>query len=367
MNDPRVDNLAKILVNYSVDVQPGDRVLLNGAIVALPLVKEVYRQILMAGGHPLIIMQDDALTEIEFSESNDEQLRHIPEPLKQVYETYDCFISVRAASNTRSLTGIDPSRQRITQEARRELAGKYMQRAAEGDARWVVTLYPTNAHAQEADMSLTDYEDFVFSACFADKDDPISEWRAVSTEQDRLVKWLAGKDQVVAKGTNIDLTLSISGRKFINADGRSNMPDGEIFTGPVEESVSGWIKYSYPAIVSGREVSGIELFFEDGKVVKATAEKNEDFLLQMLDMDEGARYVGEFAIGTNMGIQKFTKSILYDEKIGGTLHMALGRGYPETGSKNTSGIHWDMICDMRNGAEIVVDGELFYRSGEFMV
>jgi aminopeptidase len=216
-------------------------------------------------------------------------------------------------------------------------------------------------------MSLSDYEDFFYGATYCDTDDPIAEWERIYREQQRVVDWLNGKEQVVVKSPNADLTLSVAGRTFINSDGTNNMPSGEVFTGPVEESANGWVKFTYPAIEKGKEVTGIRLEFKDGKVVKASAERHEDFLLAMLDSDEGARYLGEFAIGTNYGIKRFTKSILFDEKIGGSFHLALGAGYPETGSKNVSGIHWDMICDIRQDSEILVDDELFYKDGKFMI
>jgi aminopeptidase len=195
----------------------------------------------------------------------------------------------------------------------------------------------------------------------------VAHWQKVRAEQQRLVEWLKPRDKAVVRGPNVDLTLSIKGRTFINADGTHNMPDGEIYTGPVEDSVNGWVRFTYPAVAFGREVDGVEIKFEDGRVAKASARKGEEFLLNTLDTDAGARYLGEFAVGTNFGIARFTKSILFDEKIGGTIHMAFGAGYPETGSKNVSSLHWDMICDMRDGSEIVVDGELFYRNGEFKV
>jgi aminopeptidase len=185
--------------------------------------------------------------------------------------------------------------------------------------------------------------------------------------QQSKVEWLKGKQQITLQGPNIDLSLSIDGRKFINCDGMYNMPDGEIFTGPVEDSVNGWVRFSYPSIVGGRSVSGIELKFEQGKVVEGRAEQNDDLLQAQLNTDAGARYLGEFAIGTNFGINRFTGSILFDEKIGGTIHMAIGMGYPESGSKNTSAVHWDMICDMRQESEIRVDGDLFYQNGQFVV
>jgi aminopeptidase len=242
-----------------------------------------------------------------------------------------------------------------------------MRRTAAGELRWVGTLFPTAAQAQEADMSLADFEDFVYRACFVDQPDPEACWREISARQQRLVDWLRGKEQVRVEGPDVELTLSIAGRTFINSDGHKNMPSGEIFTGPVEESVNGWIRFTYPAIYGGREVQGIELRFEDGRVVEASAGKNESFLQAVLDTDPGARYLGEFAIGTNDGIDRFTKSILFDEKIGGTIHMAVGAGYPETGSKNESAVHWDMICDMRDGGRIWVDDELFYDSGVFTI
>jgi aminopeptidase len=201
----------------------------------------------------------------------------------------------------------------------------------------------------------------------AGDDDPVAYWRGVQAEQARLVDWLKGRERVTVRGPNVDLTLSIKDRTFLNADGQRNMPDGEIFTGPVEDSVSGWVKFTYPAVAYGREVEGVEITFEQGKVLKATARKNEDFLLKTLAMDPGAGYLGEFAIGTNFGIQRFTRSILFDEKIGGTIHMAFGAGYPETGSQNKSALHWDMICDMRADSEIRVDGDLLYQNGQFQV
>jgi aminopeptidase len=243
----------------------------------------------------------------------------------------------------------------------------YMQRAASGELRWVVTLFPTHAYAQDAEMSLSEYEDFVYGACMPDEDDPTAYWRRFSAWQQKIVDWLKGKERVHIVGPETDLRLSIAGRSFINSDGRRNMPSGEVFTGPVEDSAEGHVYFSYPAIYCGHQVTGVRLWFKDGKVVKATAEKNEDFLLETLDTDQGARYLGEFAIGTNEGITRFTGQILFDEKIHGSFHIAVGSGYPETGSKNQSAIHWDMICDMRAGGEIWVDDELLYRDGEFVV
>jgi aminopeptidase len=367
MADPRVERLASVLVHYSTHIQPGDLVLVRGMPEAAPLLLAVYEEVLRSGGHPHLIIGLPGAEEAFYRLASDEQLEFISPLQKLIVEQFDATINIRSDSNTRELSGVDPARQRRHSKAMTPIMKTYMERGASGELKWVGTLYPTPAYAQEADMSLREYEDFVYGACFCDQEDPVARWQEVHDMQQRLVDWLKGKREVRVKGPNADLTLSIEGRVFINSDGHHNMPSGEIFTGPVEDSAEGWVRFTYPALTGGREVEGIELWFEKGQVVKATAKKNEEYLLEMLDTDPGARYLGEFAIGTNDGIQRFTKNILFDEKIGGSFHMAVGAGYPETGSKNESAIHWDMICDMRDGGEIYVDGELFYRSGEFLI
>jgi aminopeptidase len=367
MADPRMEKLAEILVQYSAGVRPGEWVLIRGHVLALPLVDEVVRRVLRAGANPTVLLNSEQIEETILREAGEEQLHWIS-PVEQLLDgQIDVSIGLRAAHNTRALNGVDPHKQQIQQAARRASMRSFMQRAAAGSLRWVVTQYPCLAYAQDADMSLREYEDFVYAATFADQPDPVACWRAIHDSQARLVDWLEGKQQVAVRGPNIDMQLSIAGRTFVNSDGKRNMPSGEIFTGPVEDSVNGWVRFTYPAIRGGREVDGVEFEFKDGKVVKARASKNEEYLLSQLDSDAGARYLGEFAIGTNTGIQRFTKSILFDEKIGGTLHMAVGAGYPETGSVNQSVVHWDFICDMRTGSEILIDGELFYKNGEFQV
>jgi len=216
-------------------------------------------------------------------------------------------------------------------------------------------------------MSLDEYEDFVYGACMPDIDDPIGYWRRFSAWQEKIIKWLSSRKNIRVTARDTDLKLSVEGRKFINCDAHYNVPDGEVFTGPVEDSIEGHVYFSYPAIYDGREVTGVRLWFEKGKVVKATAEKNEEYLLKQLDVDNGSRYIGEFAIGTNEGINRFTREILFDEKIGGSFHMALGAGYPETGSKNESAIHWDMVCDLRDGGRIWADDDLLYENGKFVI
>lgn len=367
MTDPRVENLAKTLVHYSVGVKPGDWVLIQANLVAMPLANEVQRYVLRAGGLPNLVAASDETNEIFYKEAGEEQLRWVS-PFEQIaIEQADVMISLMAAENTRSQSGVDPKKAQIHSASHVGLFQTHMKRSAEGSLRWTLSQFPCQAFAQEADMSLSEYEDFVYAATFADQPDPIARWQAMHEEQQRLVDWLAGKKQVVVRGPNADLTLSIDGRTFINSDGKHNMPSGEIFTGPVEESANGWIRFTYPALTHGREVEGVELKFKDGKIIDARAEKNQDFLTSMLDSDPGARYLGEFAFGANYGIKRFTKSILFDEKIGGSIHLAAGNGYPETGSKNHSSIHWDFICDMRDESEVLVDGELFYKNGQFVI
>ncbi len=367
MADPRILRLAQTLVRYCIDVQPKEHVALFGAHEAAPLLLEVFREILSAGGYPYPIVRLDELEPIFFAEANEDQLQHVSRIEQMVRGEFEAFIAIRASKNTRSLSNVNPAKQSLRAKAHAPLMETFMRRSAEGELRWVGTLYPTSAYAQDAEMSLSEFEDFVYRATFADSEDPIAEWRAIQARQQELADWLADKKLLEAKGPNVDMSLSIDGRTFINADGRRNMPSGEIFTGPVEESVNGWVRFTYPAVTAGREVDGIELQFESGKVVRASATKNEAFLLEMLDADDGARYLGEWAIGTNRNIDRFIKNILFDEKIGGTIHMAIGAGYPETGSKNKSAVHWDMICDMRDGGQIYADGELFYDSGEFKI
>jgi aminopeptidase len=365
MADPRVENLARTLVRYSTGVRPGECVAIYGRPAAAPLLRAVYREVLRAGGHPYAVVGLDGLDEILFREAGDEQLEHVSRIDRMVREEFEVLINIRSEGNTRSLSGVDPRRQQQRARALRGLVESFMRRGASGELRWCSTLFPTDAYAQDADMSLEEFEDFVYRATYADTGDPVGAWQAIHARQQRLVDWLAGRERVEARGPNIDLRLSIAGRTFVNSDGHHNMPSGEIFTGPVEDSVEGWVRFSYPAVTHGREVEGIELRFERGRVVAASARKNEAFLLSQLDADEGARYLGEWAIGTNDQIDRFVKNILFDEKIGGTIHMAVGAGYPETGSRNKSAVHWDMICDMRHGGQIFVDGELFYDSGRF--
>jgi len=366
MADTRIEKLADLLVNYSVGVRKGDKVVIEGSPLAEPLIKAVYARVLQAGGSPLLRMQPEGLDELFYKYASDEQIQHVPPPDRLVVETYDVRIFIRGIENTKALTGVDPAKTVLRSRARRELMQTMMRRSASGELRWTLALYPTNAPAQDAEMSLSEYEDFVYGACMPDMNDPIGYWQRFSARQDRIVDWMKGKKRIRVTAPETELSLSVEGRTFINCDGKFNMPDGEVFTSPVEDSIKGHVYFSYPAIFNDREVEGVRLWFKKGKVVKATADKNEKFLLETLDTDEGSRYLGEFAIGTNEGITRFTRQILFDEKINGSFHMALGAGFPETGSKNESAIHWDMVCDLRNGGEIWVDDQLLYKNGKFV-
>jgi aminopeptidase len=254
----------------------------------------------------------------------------------------------------------------LMRKSQGKITQRFSKRAAEKKLFWVVTQYPTNASAQDAGMSLTDYENFVFSACMVDKKNPIAEWRKVSKYNERLIKYLKRKKKIRITAPDTDFSFNVAGRKWINCDGKNNFPDGEVFTAPHENSAQGHVRFSFPAVYGGREVLDVRLEFKNGKAVKANAEKGVDFLNAMLDMDRGSRFLGETAIGTNFEIKQFTRNILYDEKIGGTFHMALGNSYPESGGKNKSALHWDMICDLRKGGCIYADGELFFKNGRFL-
>ncbi len=371
MADPRITKFAKVLVEHSARVVSGDRILLEGTTAAEPLLRELYIQILEKGGNPHLMMTLPGLMpfsqeEMYLTYAKDTQLDFVPTFYKMAYDQFEGRIRVHSATNTHGTTNIDPAKLQRHGKALSVITEAQFRRGAEGTFKWVTTLFPTDGYAQDANMSLKEYEDFVFGAVHANEDDPISFWKSVESKQQSAVDFMKGKSQVILRGPNVDMTLSVKGRTFMNSFGTFNMPDGEIYTGPVEDSVNGWVKFTYPANYGGTSVEGAELTFSNGRVVTAKADKNEGFLLKTLDIDAGARTLGEFAIGTNFDIQQFTGNILFDEKIGGSFHMALGAGYPETGAKNKSAIHWDMICDMRKDSEILVDGELFYKNGQFV-
>jgi aminopeptidase len=367
MVDSRIVQLAKVLTEYSVNIQPGDQVAIMGPGAAAPLVRELYRQVLQRGGHPTTLIDVPGLLPILYDTASDEQLRYISPLKKLIFEQFDVRIRIHAETNTRELTGVDPARQAVHAEASGPLLQAMLDRSARGEMRWAVALFPTEAAAQDAEMSLEEFEDFAYAACLLNGPDPVASWQAVRERQQRLVDWLQDKREVRIIGPDTDLRVGVAGRKWINCYGDSNMPDGEVFTGPLEAEVDGTVRFSFPAIEGGREVEDVRLWFENGVAVKWSAAKNEAYLTEMLNTDEGARRVGEFSFGTNYGIQRFTRNVLFDEKIGGTIHMAVGAGIPESGSLNRSAIHWDMVCDLRRGGEVRVDSELFAKDGKILV
>lgn len=367
MSDPRIDKLADLLVNYSIATRPGQKVAIQGSTLAEPLIRAVYAEVLKAGAHPFVIAQIPGLDEIYYRHASDEQLQHVSPPYRLIMEQYEGLISIWGTGNTKSLSNASPGKMALNQKAAGDVTRIFMQRTATKELRWVGTLFPTNASAQDAEMGLMEFEDLVYGACLPDLADPIGYWKRFSAWQQKLVDWLRGKKEIRVLGPDTDLRLSVEGRPFINCDGRANMPDGEVFTSPVEGSVEGRVRYSFPAVYRGREVQNVRLRLEKGRVVEAKADKGEDFLNQTLDIDAGARVPGEFAIGTNRGVTRFMRHTLFDEKIAGTFHMALGASIPESGGTNLSAVHWDMVCDLRGGGEIRVDGELLHKDGKFVI
>jgi len=373
MNDPHVRNLARLLVAYSIKVQPGDRVSVGcyGSIVAaMPFCVEVVREVLRAGGHPHFQLDQVATEEIGnvfFAEASPEQIAHVDPFAETVAKEFQCEVVFLCEANSRRFSRVDPERRVARSRAYSRVTETYFDRAGKGELRWVLVGLPTPSYAQDAEMGLEEYEDFVYGAAFADTEDPVSAWEAIGRKQAGIAEWLSGKKHFQARGRHVDLSFSIEGRKFISDHGQSNMPGGEIFTGPVEGTVNGWLKSTYPAIHGGVDVGRVSLRFENGVVVHAEAEKNEAHLIKLPETDEGAKRLGEVGIGTNDRIKIFTSNMLFDEKMAGTIHAAIGLGYPETGSANRSAIHWDFLCDMKDGGQIIVDDELFYDSGEFLV
>ena len=360
MTDPRLTSLAGILARYCVDARSAETIGVTAPAAAAPLVLAVYEELMRCGAFPALRMQPDGTTEAFYRCGRKEHFARVPPFARAFARTIDKSIDILADSNTRALTGVDP--QKIVQLSKTMRPVQAILRRKP----WVLTLFPTPAYAQDAEMSLREYEDFVYGAMFADEPDPVAAWRAVHREQARLIRRLAGADAIRIVGPGTDLRLSVKGRTFVNSDGRRNMPSGEVFTGPIENSAEGVIEYDFPVCHRGKEVDGVRLVFRKGLIVEASAKKNQAFLLSMLDSDPGARRLGELGIGTNRRIQRFTRSILFDEKIGGTVHLAVGKSYPETGGVNQSAVHWDMIKDLRRGGALYVNGKLLQKDGRLV-
>ncbi len=375
MRDQRLDKLAQVITQYSTSIRKGDLVAIVCDQVAFPAVEAVYEAAIKAGAHPCWVPASEDLTEIMLEQATDAQIEYVSPLQMNLVESADVFIKFWAETNTRRFSDIEPERLAKQSAARKPFLTRFMNRAAEGELRWCGTLFPTPASAQDAEMSMRAYEDFVFRAGLLHLDDPIAAWRKLAEQQARLCEWLQQRKVLrfrhpgTGRNDETDLTVDVDGGTWINCCGHENFPDGEVFAGP--QGVDGVVHYTFPGVYQGREVEGIRLEFKGGRCVDASASKNEAFLISMLDMDEGARTLGEIAIGTNYAIKQFTKHTLFDEKIGGTFHAAVGAGYPESGSSNESGLHWDMVCDMRPsndtpGGTIEADGEVFHRDGQFL-
>ncbi|MCX8187573.1 MAG: aminopeptidase [Nitrososphaeria archaeon] len=366
MADVRITRLAQLITEYSVSIREGDEVVIRAGIEALPLIRELVREIVSRGAYPHMLIQDSAAEEIFYRYARENVLKNLSPLDKFIMENVDAMISIISDSHSKPLINVNPERLKIRQAARAELNEIFMRRQASGELRWNVTLYPTNALAQEAGMGPIEYEEYVFKACMVDRDNSIDSWKEQARKQEEIVKLLSKIDELKITSDEIDLVLKVGGRKWINDDGHHNMPAGEVFSAPIEDSAEGYVKFDYPSVWRGFEVEGVKLKFRRGEVVETYAEKGEEKLRKMLETDDGARRIGEIAFGLNYNIARATKEILLDEKMGGTMHLALGAAYPETGGKNKSAIHWDFITDLRRG-KVYGDGELIYENGEFLL
>ena len=357
MIDPRVKKQAEILVNYSLKVKKGENILIVADFEAKVLALEVYELLIKRGAMEVRVKFDiEGFAQAYFKYASDIQLKHFPKIDEFEIKNVDCFLRILAPGNTRALSGIDADKISLRSVTTQPLNNYRVEKV-----RWLITRFPSEAQAQEADMALTDYEDFVFNAI--NQVNWIKKWK----EQETLRKLLNKTDRVRIVGIDSDLTLSIKGRTAENCAGEFNMPDGEVFTSVIENSVEGYITYSYPALYMGREFHNVKLEFKRGKVRRAVSDKNSDDLNKILNMDWGARYLGEFGVGNNYSIKKFTKDILFDEKIGGTIHLALGKGYKTTLSRNNSALHWDMIKDLRPEGQLWFDNKLVQKNGKWLI
>jgi aminopeptidase len=367
MADPSVAKLADLIVDYSVQLQPGELVRLGGETVATPLLVELYRASLAAAAHPQLRVTLEETERILLSEGSEEQVAFVSDIERDAVEVVDAEIRIWADRNTRALTHVPPERISRRLAARRTTINRYWDRIDAGEARWCGTRYPTEAHAQEAGMSLAEYSAFVYAACHVlPHEDPVAHWQGVSSDLNTRARELESVRELRVVGPDTDRRVGVEGRGWIPADGRLNRPDGEVFTSPSETETEGEIRFAFPAIFSGRAVEDVRLRFEGGRVVAAEAAEGDDLLRSLLDMDDGARVLGELTFGLNYGIDRFTRDILFDEKIGGTLHFALGSSFKRLGGRNDSGVHWDLICDLREEGEVYADGELVWKAGRFL-
>ena len=367
MSDPMLARYAQLLTHYCLSVKPGDRVFIGTTLLAEPLVREVYREAYAAGA--ALVECDLAFRERErlfFENASEEALRTPSVLMQTAMAHFDCYLAIRAPYNLRDSNNASPERSAIRQAALAPINKAYFERTATRVLRRNLCQYPTDAAAQEAGMSLSDYERFVFDACQLFSEDPAAAWLRVRAEQQRIVDHLNRCSTVRYCADGTDITFSTKGRTWINSDGQTNMPSGEVYTSPVEDAVNGTVHFSFPCIYQGETVEGVTLWVKDGHIERWEARQGKDYLDYVFTIP-GTRRFGEAAIGTNYNIQRITKNILFDEKMGGAIHMAIGQSYLQAGGKNESAIHWDMITDMTKGGEIWADGEKIYQDGKFLI
>lgn len=365
MSDTRIHKLARVLVDYSIGLKAGDLFRLRSETSAEPLVMAIYKLAVERGALPLLRLGLPGQTYTFIRYAAEEILDEVSPAALWEVENITTDLVILSETNTKEMSRVDPARQARLQKAGRPMMQRWMERAfADPPAiRWCGTLYPTLAYAQDAGMSLEDYEAMVYRAMFLDLPDPVAAWQALSAEQARYCAYLNERSEIRIEAEDTDLTLNVAGRTWINADGHLNFPDGEVFTGPIENSVNGTIRYPYPTNYHGRQAEDVRLWFEDGLVTRWEAKQGKELLDELFAMDDGARRLGEFAIGNNYHVPEFTGSILFDEKIGGTCHLAVGNSIPGTGGVNVSALHWDMVCDLRRGGRIHADGEVVHENG----
>lgn len=360
-----LEKYANLLVHYCLEVKVGDRVFVRATTLAEPLVRHVYRAVLQAGGIIDTHLDFREKSRIYFNEASEAALRHISPLYSAALSEYDCFLNIRAPYNLHDDQNIDQEKLSIHQAALAPLSQTYSERTSTRELRRCLCQFPTQAAAQNAGMSLEEYEHFVFNACKLYDEDPIESWKELGRRQQVITDFLNQRNRIHYLGEGVDIQFSTEGRTWINSDGKTNMPSGEVYTSPVEDSVQGEIYFSYPGIYRGHTVEEVVLYVKDGYIENWEAKKGKDFLDDIFKMP-GARRFGEAAIGTNYDIKQLTKNILFDEKIGGTVHMAIGQSYLQAGGKNTSSIHWDMITDMTKKGAIFADGEKIYEKGQFL-
>lgn len=360
------EKYAQVLINYSLQLKKNDKFMIRSTPNAAQLVKYCCREAILAGAYPETYFSVSGIGKMLLDYGTEEQLKYLSPTAMFFVDNFDVFLNINAPYSLKSLQRVDPQKIKIANESNAPVTERFFERTKNGELRWCGCEFPSYAQAQECGMGLDDYEKFLLKSCYIFEDDPVAKWEELHNHQQKIVDYLNNCENIQYQGKDIDVKFSCKGRTWVNCDGKMNMPDGEVFTSPVEDSVNGKIRFSYPGIFMGNEIEDILLEIKDGQVVKWKAEKGQKLLDQIMDIP-GTRRFGEAAIGTNYQINEFTKNMLFDEKIGGTIHMALGRSLPDSGGENKSTIHWDLLADMREDSEIIADSEVIYKNGEFLI